>query len=157
MAKITLERDDAGKLQGLSDADKRAYWRFRKALDGMAPGDTLAFEYKVPRSPGFHKRHFKLLGTIFDAQDQFTEKNHLRYWLEVGVGHCDYMPGADGLPVAIPKSISYESLDDIEFSEHHRQVVAFLREEHAYRFLWPQMSAAGAEGMIESILAEFER
>lgn len=157
MAKITLERDGAGKLQGLSDADKRAYGRFRKALERMGPGDTLAFEFKMPRSPALHRRHFAILGAVFDAQDQFSEADQMRKWLEVGAGHCDYLPAADGGLVAMPKSISYESLDDIEFAEHHRQVIAFLREPHAYRFLWPQMSAAGAEAMVESILSEFER
>lgn len=157
MAKITLERDGSGKLQGLSEADKRAYGRFRKALEGMAPGDTMAFEFKIPRSPVFHRRHFAILGAIFDAQDTFTDRVQMRKWLEVGAGHADYVPGADGDLVAIPKSIDFESLDDAEFAEHHRSVIAFLREPHAYRFLWPQMSAAGAEAMVESILGEFER
>jgi hypothetical protein len=157
MAKITLERAETGKLDGLSEADKRAYARFRKAVENMDRGDTLAFEFKLPRSPQFHKRHFVILGSIFDAQDTFTDRVQMRKWLEVGAGHADYVPGADGDLVAIPKSIDYESLDDAEFAEHHRSVIAFLRESHAYGFLWPMMTPAGAEAMVESILSEFER
>jgi hypothetical protein len=157
MAKVTLERAETGKLDGLSDADKRAYGRFRKAIERMAPGDTLAFEFKLPRSPVFHRRHFAILGAVFDAQDQFTDRDQMRCWLQVGAGHCEYVPAADGGLIAMPKSVAYDALDDVEFAEHHRSVIAFLREPHAYQFLWPQMSAAGAEGMVESILAEFER
>lgn len=157
MAKITLERDQAGKLQGLSEADKRAYGRFRKALEGMAPGDTMAFEFKIPRSPVFHRRHFAILGAIFDAQDQFTDRDQMRCWMTVGAGHCEYVPAADGGLIAMPKSVAYDALDDAEFAEHHRSVIAFLREPHACQFLWPMMTPAGAEAMVESILSEFER
>lgn len=155
MAKIALRIDECGKLGGLTPADSRAYARFKKKLGLLRPGDTISFEHRFPRSPKFHRLHFALLGEVFDNQEQFACADDLRKWLEVGAGHCQFVPGPKGRLVALPLSIAYDSLDDAEFYEHHVKVVAFLRSAGATRFLWPEVNDEAALAGVEAILSRF--
>lgn len=155
MAKVALRLNEQGKLEGLTPADERAYARFKKKLGGLTPGDTISFEHRFPRSPKFHRRHFTMLGLVFDNQEVFDNDYQFRKWTEVGAGHFELVPGFDGQLYPLPKSINYESLDDTEFAEVHYGVVAFLRSRHATRHLWPHVSDAAAGNAIESILSEF--
>lgn len=156
MATVVLTKDDAGKIAGLTETDQRAYARFRRMLSELRVGATATLKFWVPRSPKFHRLHFAMLKALFDAQEQFADPDELRAWLQVGAGHCEFVPGPKGRMVALPKSISYERLDDAEFSEHHEKVKAFLRSEHALRFLYPHLDEAKASEMIETLLADFE-
>lgn len=155
MAKLALKVNDAGKLEGLTPADERAYARFKKKLGLMRPGDTISFEHRFPRSPKFHRLHFAMLGLVFDNQEQFVNPEDLRKWIEVGAGHCQFVPGPGGRLVALPLSIAYDSLDDAEFYEHHIKVLAFLRATAATRFLWPQIDDQAAGQAMDALLREF--
>lgn len=156
MSKVILHLDEKGKLAGVDEKNERAYARFRSKLGQLQPGQTLAFEFKIPRSPRFHKFHFAMLGAIFSCQEVFDDNERLRKWLEVGAGHVDFMPGPGGELVAMPRSIAYEALDDTEFREVHDSVKAFLRTPQAYNYLWPHLSDERGETMVEAILNEFE-
>lgn len=155
MAKLALRVNDAGKLEGLTPADDRAYTRFKKKLGLMRPGDTISFEHRFPRSPKFHRLHFAMLGLLFDNQEQFANPEDLRKWIEVGAGHCQFVPGPSGRLVALPMSIAYDSLDDAEFYEHHIKVLTFLRSQAATRFLWPQIDDQAAGQAMDALLREF--
>jgi hypothetical protein len=155
MAKVALRVNDSGKLEGLTPADDRAYARFKKKLGLMRPGDTISFEHRFPRSPKFHRLHFAMLGLLFDNQEQFANSEDLRKWIEVGAGHCQFVPGPGGRLVALPLSIAYDSLDDAEFYEHHIKVVAFLRSTAATRFLWPQIGDQDAGQAMDALLEGF--
>lgn len=155
MAKVALRVNDSGKLEGLTPADDRAYARFKKKLGLMRPGDTISFEHRFPRSPKFHRLHFAMLGLLFDNQEQFANPEDLRKWIEVGAGHCQFVPGPGGRLVALPLSIAYDSLDDAEFYEHHIKVVTFLRSQAATRFLWPQIDDQAAGQSMDALLEGF--
>jgi hypothetical protein len=55
-----------------------------------------------------------------------TDVTKLRHWLLIGAGHCDFVPGSDGKPNAIPKSMDFESMDEADFCELQRSIDAFL-------------------------------
>ena len=156
MARVVLIKDPSGDLRGLSNADERAYIRFASHVDEMAVGETLAFSWTEPRSPEFHRAHFALLKLVFDSQEAFSDPESLRLWLEVGAGHCDFLPGPTGELVAIARSIAYEKLDETPFRDHHRKVIDFLRTPAAYGVLWPHLSAADGEAAIDNLLAAYE-
>jgi hypothetical protein len=156
VSRITVRKGEDGKLCGFSQADKRAYARFRKALDELEIGDLLTFSTWFPRNPAFHKMHFSMIGGLFDAQEQFADPDDLRRWLYVGAGYCEIVPGPRGRMVALPKSVAYDKLDDAEFSELHRKVIEFLRSEHAQAFLWPHLRPAQRADAIETMLTGYE-
>ena len=155
MARIVLVKDQAGELHGFSDADERAYERFGRIVDEMAAGETLAFSWREPRTPEFHRAHFALLNLIFESQEPFGNPEQLRAWLTCGAGHCDYLDIA-GEMVAIPRSIAYEALDETDFREHHARVIGFLRTPRAYRFLWPALPEAQGAQAAEQLIAHYE-
>lgn len=155
MPEVIVFKDEFGKLAGHGEKGGRAFARFLKAVRDLEFGETLRFSWWAPRSPGFHRRHFKILNQVFEHQDQFVDETAFRMWVQVGAGFCDLLPGPRGKPVAIPKSIAWDKLDDVEFAEHHAAVINFLRTRHATRFLWPDLNDAMADDMIESLLNEF--
>ncbi len=157
MPQIQVCKDNTGKLAGFGPKGERAYARFLSAVRNLEHGEMLAFSYKIPRAPKFHRLHFVMLAALFEAQEQFQSDYQFRKWAEVGAGHVDWVPGPTGKMVALPRSIDYESLDAVEFSEMHEAVKAFFRSQHATRFLWPHLDDLKAADMIEAILAGFEQ
>lgn len=156
MTTITVTKDDAGKLRGFTDKDQRAYARFKGLIDELEVGELFTLETWFPRNGKLHRLHFAMLAVIFDAQEQYADPEQLRFWLQVGAGHCTYAPGPEGRMVAIPKSISYSSIDDAEFQVHHEAVKAFLRTERARRFLWPHLGDEQTYDTVETLLRDFE-
>jgi hypothetical protein len=155
MATITLALDDNKKLDGVSQADKRRWVNYKFRVANL--GDScIVFEWREPRSGPFHRRHFKMLASIFEAQDVFDDPRMFRKWSEVSAGYAKFIPMPTGEMCAIPDSIAYERLDQQEFHEIHEKVFQFLRSEHARKFLWSHMSDGVSEQMIETILQGFE-
>jgi len=154
---ITITRDDAGKLVGFGDKNKKAYAAFKAKVDALEPGEIYQLTVHFPRNQKLHGLHFALLSTVFDQQEQFSDLDQLRMWVQVGAGHAEFVPGPTGRMVAIPKSISFRALDDQDFQAHHEKVKDFLRSPHATRFLWPHLSDVEQAEMIDTILSQFER
>lgn len=157
MSDVLIYKDERGKLAGFGEKGARAYARFRKAIDELADGELLRFSFWVPRSDKFHRLHFVMLKAVFDSQEQFADEEQFRKWTEVGAGHCDFVPGPKGRMVALPKSISYESIDDEQFADVHENVKQFLRSQHARQYLWGHLSDDKSAEMIGELLVEFER
>lgn len=142
-------------LDGLDDASQKAWRRFWNGMLRLEPGEIASIETKIPRSLPFHRRHMLIEQTVFAAQDRMASFKQFRDWLKIGAGFADWMPGMDGQIVPVPKSINFASCDEETARAFHADAVAFLRTEHATRFLWPHMSAKSGWEMIESILLEF--
>lgn len=157
MTTIHVTRDNTGKLVGLGEKDKKAYAAFVKRVHELETGEVYTLDVWFPRNPKLHGLHFAMLSAVFDAQEQFATPDQLRAWLQVGAGHCEFVPGPTGKMVAIPKSIAHHKLDDVEFSEHHEKVKEFLRSPYAKQFLWPHLPESEQDEMVESILTQFER
>ncbi|MES2105633.1 MAG: hypothetical protein V4634_16555, partial [Pseudomonadota bacterium] len=67
-------------------------------------------------------------------------------------GHVNWVPGAKGGIVPLPKSISYAGLDDAAMQQVHAAIAGFLRGPHAARYLWKQLDAQQAAAKMEAIL-----
>lgn len=155
MSELIVTRNEDGQLGGLHAKGERAYQRFIRAMRELAVGETLKLSYSLPRSPGYHKRHFKILAEVFGQQEQFADPDDFRKWLEVGAGFCTFAPGPHGQMVAIPKSIAWDRLEQAEFEEHHGKVMAFMRSTRCTRFLWPTLDDLKADEFINNVLARF--
>lgn len=156
MPQVILHRGPNGKPEGITPAMDRAYQRFRARAAALEPRDSLVFSWREPRSGPYHRRHFVMLDALFQAQERFEDDEKFRKWLEVGAGYCDLLPGPTGELVAVPKSIAYEKLDQLEFEPIHAAVFAFARSERCTAFLWPHLTAEQRFMMVETTLAEFE-
>ena len=144
-----------GYIDGFNRDDKRAWRRFLKRLMGLEPGEMALIEARMPRSGPYHRRHMVIEQAVFDAQERFQNFEQFRYWLKVGAGWVDWCAGPKGGVVPVPKSISYASADQEEFTRYHEAVMEFLRGPHAAKFLWRHLGGDGSAEMMEAILQEF--
>ncbi len=155
MPTVTLERGPDGKLEGVSEADRGAWARFRALVDGLMPGASISFSWRVPRSPQHHRMVFALFGKLLEAQEQFADVDQLRAWITVGAGYADFVPGPTGRMVALPRSLAWHKMDEHEFRDFHARAVEFLLSRHATAFLWPHLDPRAQAEAMDAALREF--
>jgi len=143
-----------GFFDGWRKDDKSGWRKIWRRLMDMEPGEFAVIEFVIPRSGPYHRRHFAILSAVFDSQERFDDFERFRDWLSIGAGHVTWVPGAKGGIVPLPKSIRYSKADQAEFEAYHAKVMAFLRGEHAARFLWRHLGDE-ANSMIETIFDGF--
>jgi hypothetical protein len=156
VTQLTILKNEQGKLQGLDDKGQRAYAKWRKLVETLPIGQTLTFSYRMPRSPGHHRLFFAKLNSLLGRTEAFDDLNKLRYWLVMGAGYADFVPGISGALHAIPKSMDFDSMDENDFQELHRAVDTFLWTAQAQATLWPQLDEMGRYKCVESFLEEFQ-
>lgn len=144
-----------GQIDGLGEGERRKWRRFINGLFRLTPGEIIEIKTRKARSSPFHRRHMLIEQRVFEAQERFESFKTFRDWLKVGSGFVDWFPGAEQ-PIAVPRSISFESIEDDEMREVHDDMVAFLRTAHAGAALWPHLSATQRIEMIETVLREFD-
>lgn len=91
-------------------------------------GQTYSVEVKVSRNIDFHRKYFALISYAWEFLNEqeektFKSKDNFRKYLEISAGHCDiiFHPRLQEF-VEIPKSISFGSMDNTEFSELYSKV-----------------------------------
>jgi hypothetical protein len=157
VSQLVIYKNESGKLEGLGEKGRRAWLKFLKVIKEMTPGETLGFTYKLPRSPQHHKFFFLKLTDLFNRQEVFADQRRMLDWLKVGAGHLDLLPGRDGTPVAIPKSISWEELEEQDFIEFARSMNDFLWTDYAQTVLWPHLSEEKRYECIDNWHRGFDR
>ncbi|MEO8021091.1 DUF1367 family protein [Polaromonas sp.] len=169
MSEITLVRQDGalpdadkdaarrvlfGLVDGLGEVNQKSWRRFFNGLLKMEPGEMVHIKTNRARSGPFHRRHFKIEQTLFEAQERFEFFDQYLYWIKVGAGWVTWAAGPSGGVVPIPRSVSYAKADEGDFQKFHEQVMTFLRGPHAARYLWPHLKDK-ADEMMNSILEGF--
>ena len=150
MSALIVFKNECGKLEGWGEKGRRAWQKFTKIVSELEVGETLAFEYKLPRSPQHHKFFFAKRASLFERQETFDDIERMTEWLKVGSGFCDLLPGRDGVLCAIPKSIAWHNLDEQGFIEFTRALNDFLWTEHAQAVLWPHLDENQRYACVDS-------
>lgn len=115
-------------------------------------GDLVFAEFTKPRSPGFHRLAHQLGSLLAENIEAFEHMgSHAilkRLQIEANVG-CDEIavvfPGIGPCSYRIPRSLSYESMDENEFHE----VIGGMCK-HVAKTYWPTLSAAQVESMASA-------
>lgn len=110
----------------------------KKTLSGLKPvyasdvdvynkislDEEFEIDYKRVRNAKFHRKFFKLIQTVFENQEKYRVLDELREDLTIAAGyhyeHINYLTGEVKIKA---KSISYASMDDVEFSELYNAVI----------------------------------
>ncbi len=142
-------------LRGVDEKNHRRWVRFLKFVFSMEHGEIAQVATRMPRSGAFHRLHMAIEQAVFKAQERFTDFEQFRNWTKIGAGHVDWVPGAKGGIVPLPRSISFANLDENEMREFHDAMLAFLRGPHAAPFLWKHLAPAAAAEMMHTVLSEF--
>jgi Protein of unknown function (DUF1367) len=102
----------------------------RKTLTGFTPADEPSVQawkrFKLheifrsdivkPRSYKYHKLAFALLNLTYENQEQYTSFEIFRKAVAIAAGHVDELIKLDGEIILLPRSINYDTLDEIEFT-----------------------------------------
>lgn len=155
MSKCIIVKGNDGKMHGIDEKHERAYQKFRRQVVELQPGETASFTFRMPRSPAHHRLFFAKLNSLLERTETFTDLDKLRYWLTMGAGYFDLVPGFDGKPNAIPRSLDFDSMDETDFSELHRQADAFLWTARAQETLWPELDEHRRYQCVDAFMREF--
>ena len=101
-------------------------------IEQLAFGEAVQVEIKRPRNLRFHRKYFALMKTLYDIegiQKHFTSIEHMRIILQMAVGHFEAYVTPEGRTVYTPKSISFASMDDIEFNEMYNKIIQYVIEK----------------------------
>lgn len=154
MSELVVFKNELGKLEGFGEKGRRAWAKFTKIVKGLEAGETLQFAWKMPRSPQHHRFFFARIQALLDRQETFTDFDHFLIFLKVGAGFVEFMPGPDGMLVAVPKSIAWHLLDEQEFCEARRLVWDFLWTRPAQVALWPHLNDNQRYAMVDQWIRE---
>ncbi len=103
----------------------------RKTLRGFEPADEAGLElhrqYKLgevyrakivkPRSYQHHKLCMALLSLTYQNQEKFTNFENFRKAVAIEAGHVEELVTIHGEVIRLPGSLSYEALDEVEFTK----------------------------------------
>jgi len=81
---------------------------------------------KQPRNIRFHRKFFALLSVARDMADTEYNAEQFRAYVTAGAGYCEFITDKEGGVVAVPKSISFASMDDDEFERLYSDVLTFI-------------------------------
>ena len=91
-------------------------------------GQAYSVEVRVVRNVDFHRKYFALIAYAWEYLNEkelatFKTKDNFRKYLEISAGHCEviFHPRLQEF-VEIPKSISFGSMDNAEFSDLYDRV-----------------------------------
>lgn len=99
---------------------------FRDTLDYVGNGEIVKVKVTKSRNLTNHRRFFALLKACWNLEqisDHFDSMDDLRAWVTVRTGHCTTLHLDDDVVVKIPKSISFSSMDDIDFTRFYNNAV----------------------------------
>jgi len=97
-------------------------------------GKEVMVTISVPRNLAFHRKYMALIGTAFDLIETEYTKEAFRGICTVGAGYCTFTE-KDGRLIAIPKSVSFASMDDSEFERLYSDTITYILKE------WPLADA----------------
>lgn len=105
-------------LNGLAPADVAG----EEALRKVKLGDFVTVEVKKPRNGKHHRLYWALVGIVHHNQDRYETTEQLHSALKIAAGHYELLTMPNGNEYKIPKSIKFDSMDQVEFSQFYDRV-----------------------------------
>lgn len=146
--KAMLIKTERG-LRGATDDDHAAWVKFRQRLEVMKPGGYIKVETARPRNPGHHRKFFALLRLVSDNSEVYNTKEKALTAIKLVTGYADPLidPRTGGL-LMIPRSISYESMDQDKFDEFYSQAIDGILQH-----ILPHMTRTQMDRLIDIIIS----
>ena len=95
----------------------------RRFADKVRIGALVELEGRQPRNLAHHRLFWALMDWASENCHGYETPEQVLHTVKVLMGHCDFVPdGRSGL-IAVPRSISFASMDEVAFSDFHRKAV----------------------------------
>lgn len=102
---------------------KLAYNSDHEMAKKIPLNEPIVYDWKKPRNYKFHKKFFALLNLVYENQEQYNNINDLRGELTIEAGFYDVTYTLWGEKKKKPKSISFTSMDEAEFSDLYSRII----------------------------------
>jgi hypothetical protein len=123
---------------------------------GFKVGDVLQSDLTKLRNPAFNRLVHRIGGLVSANVEAFSGMDGhealKRIQLEGNIACTQQvvdMPGIGRCMVTIPKSLSFDNMDEGEFHETARAMCRFIAEKY-----WPSLTAEQIEQMAETFVGE---
>ena len=90
-----------------------------KAVSKIKLEDEIYMEWKPRRNYRFHKKFYSMINLIFPNQEEFRSLDEIVIECKLDAGYYDIHVRQNGEKIKIPKSISFFSMDQLQFEEFY--------------------------------------
>ena len=120
-------------IKGLDNKFSIAYDSDYELAKKIKPNEVYEFEYKKTRNIKFHRKFFALVNLCFSNQETFNNIEHLRKELIICAGHYELIFDLEsGTQKKEALSISFASMDEIEFNKLYNDVLNIICEKFLF-------------------------
>jgi len=91
-------------------------------FDRLKNGEVYEATITKPRNYMFHRKFFALLKIGFESQRTFEAFDWYRSWVIMKAGHYESKKAPNGTWMFLPKSISFDNMDETEFEQLFKDV-----------------------------------
>lgn len=103
----------------------------RDDFDQIRNGMEGVVTFKVPRNGRFHKKFMAMLRETLNRADVEMNFNQWRWTVVAESGHCEFIE-ADGNLIAVPKSISFDNMDETEAQQVYKDVLNHICDKYLH-------------------------
>lgn len=146
--KAILVRTESG-LHGSTDVDHAAWCKFKRKIETMKPGTWMRFEWSTPRNGKHHRKFFALLQLIAENSETYNTTDKALVAVKLVTGHFDLIQNPiTGEISQIPKSVSYESMDQESFEAFYSAAI-----DGVLAHILPNMPKELMDKLLNSIMS----
>lgn len=107
-----------GNLLAPADEDAEA------VISRWPMGQGVSAEVKRERNLAHHRKFFALVSTVAAYSEVFDTTEKALVAIKLAAGHCEFLPDPrTGELVAVPKSISFDAMDEDAFSQFESRAI----------------------------------
>lgn len=110
-------------VKGLDNKFSIAYPSDYEIAKKLTVGKEFFFEVKKSRNIKFHRKAFALFNLVFQNQERYSNMEDLRHDLIIEAGYYIERVDLNGATVKQAKSISFASMDELEFSKFYDDII----------------------------------
>lgn len=140
MADIWLVKGLDGSVRPVLELDAERLKRFKV-------GEPFRAEVRKPRNGQHHRLGMGMLQWVFDNQDRFDQFEDFLVEIKLRTGHYREHITLRGKVIYVPKSISFERMDEVEFGEWRSRAVDVV-----LKYFMPGMDTPEFESALGRVL-----
>ena len=104
----------------------------REEFQKIPMNDNVMVEIKKARHPQHHRLFFALLNLTIHNTEDFPSVDLLLTWLKIKLGHVETVIWEEGKTYYVPKSISFTSMDQMEFREFFDRAIDVIVQKYGW-------------------------
>jgi hypothetical protein len=147
MAVMYLTKTERG-VHGMSEADHKAWVKFKAWLTKLEPGDSFKLEYVIPRNIKHHRKFMALVAVVAEYSDVYDNQDKALLAVKIAAGHCDFVPNPiTGELQAVPKSISFAAMGQDDFETFYDEAI-----KGVLKYVLSTMDEASLDHAVELVV-----